>query len=306
MFDVKALFIDETFTLRSGWRAAFFLLAFAIASSILVIIFELTGGKTVIGPMPFIVIGAFFTLISALIVGAFCGRMFESLPLHTIVAVKSGNWLKNFALGSIFGTLTLVVAVAITMIGGGQWFRFNTEVEISAVANSLAVSFIIFSVAAAAEEALFRGYVLQTLTRSGYAWLAIALTSIPFGIAHLNNPNAGIISTINTVLAGVWFGVAYLKTRDLWFVWGLHLMWNFVQGSIFGIEVSGLTDLSTSPLLKEIDNGPHWLTGTTYGIEGGIACTIALVLSTVCILLITFPRSNDEMFTIPSPEASLQ
>jgi membrane protease YdiL (CAAX protease family) len=43
-----------------------------------------------------------------------------------------------------------------------------------------------------------------------------------FGVIHLQNPNADVISTTNTILAGVWFGLAYLKTRDLWFVWGLH------------------------------------------------------------------------------------
>ena len=62
-------------------------------------------------------------------------------------------------------------------------------------------------------------------------------------------------------------------------------MWNWMQGSFFGIEVSGLTDITKNPLLREIDTGPTWLTGTTYGIEGGIVCTIALIVS---ILVIQF------------------
>ena len=126
------------------------------------------------------------------------------------------------------------------------------------------------------------------------------LTSLPFGIIHFANPNAGKISTVNTILAGVWFGVAYLKTRDLWFVWGMHLVWNWMQGSVFGIEVSGLTEITTAPLLKEIDKGPTWLTGESYGIEGGIACTIAIVASTAIIYFLPELRPSEEMLALTS------
>jgi hypothetical protein len=134
--------------------------------------------------------------------------------------------------------------------------------------------------------------MLQTLDRSGFAWLAILLTSLFFGLVHAGNPSSTLFSTVNTILAGVWFSIAYLKTRDLWFVTGLHMMWNWTQGSIFGIEVSGLTNLASVSLLKEIDSGPTWLTGQTYGIEGGIACTIALIVSTITILAVPKMKSD--------------
>src|SRR4030095_4939741 len=123
--------------------------------------------------------------------------------------------------------------------------------------------------------------------------LAIVITSIFFGAVHIRNPDAGVISTVNTILAGVWFGVAYLKTRDLWFVWGLHLMWNWMQGAFFGIEVSGITDLVSTPLLKEIDSGPVWLTGSTYGVEGGIVTTIAILVSIVSIYFLPIKPSEE-------------
>jgi len=94
---------------------------------------------------------------------------------------------------------------------------------------------------------------------------------------------------------GVWFGIAYLKTRDLWFVWGLHLMWNWMQGAFFGIEVSGITDLVSVPLLKEIDSGPTWLTGSTYGVEGGIVTTIAIVVSMVVIYFLPWVKVSEEI-----------
>jgi CAAX amino terminal protease family. len=100
---------------------------------------------------------------------------------------------------------------------------------------------------------------------------------------HVSNPRADALSWINTFIAGIWFTIGYFKTHDLWFPFGLHLMWNWMQGAFFGIEVSGLSSVTSAPLLIENDRGPAWLTGESYGIEAGIACTAALILSTAAI-----------------------
>jgi membrane protease YdiL (CAAX protease family) len=181
-------------------------------------------------------------------------------------------------------------------------FTLDTAADKSSIAASLAISFVVFAVAAAFEESLFRGYILQTLTRADLGWLAIALTSILFGAAHLANPEATAVSTLNTALAGVWFGIAYLKTRDLWFPFGIHLMWNWAQGSVFGIEVSGMQEIGGSPLLQEIDRGPALVTGAHYGIEAAIPTTIAIVLSIASIYFSKFPKPNEELLAMTSKE----
>ena len=93
---------------------------------------------------------------------------------------------------------------------------------------------------------MFRGYPLQTLSRAGLIWLAVILTSVPFGIIHLQNPNATGFLITNTALAGVWLGIAYLRTRSLWFPLGVHWAWNWALGSIFGLPVSGLETVEPS------------------------------------------------------------
>jgi hypothetical protein len=231
-------------------------------------------------------------LAAALLIGWGCGKLFENLPFRALGAAFADRWLKHLALGLAVGGATLGVAILAAVIFGRLRFEMNSSATTSALLYSLAVSFVVFAVAAAFEEALFRGYLLQTFTRSGLAWLAILLTSLFFGAAHAGNPGSGVISTANTVIAGIWFSAAYLKTRDLWFVWGIHLMWNFAQGAIFGIEVSGLTSFVQAPLFKEVDAGPGWLTGANYGIEGGVACTIALILSLTLIRYVPRFRAN--------------
>ncbi len=80
----------------------------------------------------------------------------------------------------------------------------------------------------------------------------------------------------------------------------MHLMWNWMQGSFFGIEVSGLTSISSAPLLKEIDKGPTWLTGSAYGIEGGIVCTVAIAVSTAVIYLLPVIKPDPELLAMTS------
>lgn len=302
MNNLNAYIFENNGNLRSGWRAGIFLFAFIFVSVTIgtatLAVFATAGIESKAGSPIFLVVNGLTSLITALVIGWLCGKWLESLPFRALGASFTKSWLKHLIVGSAVGAFTLAFAVAIAFGFGGERFVLNVEAGTEAVARSLAVSLLVFAAASAFEEAFFRGYLLQTFERSGLAWLAILLTSLFFGAVHAGNPNAGVISTLNTILAGIWFSVAYLKTRDLWFVWGLHLMWNFTQGSIFGIEVSGLTEITANPLLKEIDTGPTWLTGTTYGIEGGIACTIALVISTVAIQYLPILKPDPELLQL--------
>ncbi|QYO67255.1 CPBP family intramembrane glutamic endopeptidase [Leptolyngbya sp. 7M] len=146
------------------------------------------------------------------------------------------------------------------------------------------------SFAAAAEELVFRGYIFQTLIRSNHTVVAFLLTSTLFAMVHQGNPGANIIGWANTFLAGIWFGIAYLKTKELWFVSGIHFAWNWLQGSLYGIEVSGLTDISPHPVFKEIETGPAWIGGGSYGLEGGIVTTISILISIIAIRYLTWER----------------
>lgn len=249
----------------------------------------------------FLFVNGIVSLVPAILLGWLCGRVFEHLPFRALGAAFTKGWFSHLLIGGIAGAATLAFGVVIAIVFGGLGFNFDATADTGQIIRSLAISFAIFAAASAFEEALFRGYILQTFSRAGLAWLAILLTSLFFGAVHAANPNVTVLSTVNTVLAGIWFSVAYLKTRDLWFVWGMHLMWNWMQGSFFGIEVSGMTFISTSPLFREIDSGPTWLTGSTYGIEGGVVCTVALIVSTIAIYLLPIAKPDPELVAMTSP-----
>jgi hypothetical protein len=184
-------------------------------------------------------------------------------------------------------------------------FTLNAPVVFETVGRTLLTSLPIFVIAAAGEEAMFRGYPLQTMARSHLAWVAIIITSVVFSWGHLDNPNvAPGFTFINTAIAGVWLAVAYLKTRNLWFPLGIHWAWNWMMGAVLGLPVSGIERLTPEPLWRAVDQGPAWLTGGSYGIEGGAACTIALLVSTFFIWRTRLVAPIEEMLRLTNPENS--
>jgi membrane protease YdiL (CAAX protease family) len=82
------------------------------------------------------------------------------------------------------------------------------------------------------EEIVFRGYLIKNLAEGLYSktigtrWatvIAILISSVLFGLAHVDNANATILSIVNTMIFGVVFGAAYALTGQLALPIGLHL-----------------------------------------------------------------------------------
>jgi membrane protease YdiL (CAAX protease family) len=283
-------FTNQAGHLRSGWRLAIFAVAFLICTQLSQALFFFglavachRSAVEIANSNWAFVAGHGSILISALLVGWGCGALFEELPFRALGCSPHRGWLKNFGLGSLLGAATLFLAALFTTVTRGVQFRFDPAGALS-IGQTLGVSLLLFVFAAAAEEMLFRGYPLQTLTRANLAWLGVLLTSVPFAAVHLANPHAVPGFTfVNTALAGVWLAVAYLRTRSLWLPLALHWSWNWAQASLLGFPVSGIERIAPAPLLQAINAGPDWLTGGAYGIEGGAACTVALLISTMII-----------------------
>ncbi len=289
------IFFDTGGRVRSGWRAAMFVVLCGLLSVFLnAVVFGTiysVAGTGALSQPAFILINGSVMLISGVLAGYVSLKLFERLPFASLGVGFFPHWLKHLGLGCLLGAGALSAAVLVAVVFGGLRLSFNSESGAWAIVHTMSLSLLIFMVAAAFEEVVFRGYLLQTWDRSGLRLFGVLLTSILFAAVHNQNPSVNYISWINTFLAGVWFAAAYWKTKSLWLPWAMHFMWNWMQGAFYGIEVSGLTELASAPMMRETDLGPAWLTGGDYGLEGGVACTAALLLAMGVVHLL--PESPD-------------
>ena len=303
------LFFNGAGRVRSGWRFLIFSLVFlflslAASGFLFSLAAQVPALQTFLAGNGGFLAQNFVTLTLAAGLGLTVQKIIEDLPPRALGWIFQIESLKNFGFGFAAGVLTLLIAIGIALAAGAVNFRVNDSANSAHVLQSFLISLTIFALGAAAEETLFRGYILQTFARARLAWLAIIVTSLPFALVHLNNPNvAPIFTFLNTALAGVWLAVAYLKTRSLWFPFGVHFAWNWMMNQFFGIPVSGITKIAPAPFLQYSDSNSFIrLTGGDYGIEGGAACTVALVLSTLFIWFAPFPKPDAELLLLTSRE----
>ena len=139
------------------------------------------------------------------------------------------------------------------------------------------------------EETLFRGIIFHITERSLGTWLALAISALLFGAIHLLNPNANWYAGLAIVLkAGIFLAAAYVWSRSLWFVIGAHFAWNFTEGGIFGVAVSGHQN---DGLLRARMSGSTFLSGGAFGAETSVFA-IAICLAVAIALLILVKRKG--------------
>ena len=115
--------------------------------------------------------------------------------------------------------------------------------------------------------------------------IAILLNSLVFSLLHLLNPGVSLIAVINIMLIGIFFSVYFLRTGNIWGVGAIHSIWNFMQGNVFGMEVSGMK-MSCSFFSSVSDPSKSFWNGGSFGAEGGFSVTVVLIVALLLLLLI--------------------
>ena len=142
--------------------------------------------------------------------------------------------------------------------------------------------FLLTAVAPAITEEIVSRGILFRLTEEGLGtWIALAVSALFFGFMHAGNPGATAWSSIAiSIEAGLLFGLLYHVTRSLWWCIGLHAGWNFVQGAVFGIPVSGI---AVDGLLDSRLQGPDWLDGGGFGAEASVLTVLTCSIITLLL-----------------------
>ena len=178
-------------------------------------------------------------------------------PLHLAT-----GWLTGMA-------ILLAAAAALALPGYYSVHGVNSD-------PSLLTPLLVLGIGAGVgEEIISRGILFRVVEDSFGTWFAVVFSGLLFGLGHIANPNSNAwMALAIAVEAGFLLGMAYAWTRSLWFVIALHAAWNFTQGPLLGIPVSGI---AVDGLLDSTLQGPPALSGGQFGAEGSLLTVIICV-----------------------------
>lgn len=157
-----------------------------------------------------------------------------------------------------------------------------------------------FGIQGMAEEVLCRGYFMVSVGRRYPVAAAILLNSAVFSLLHIFNPGISILAIVNILLVGIVLSLYFIRTGNIWGAGALHSVWNFVQGNVFGMEVSGLK-MSCSLFSSTSDPSHSFWNGGSFGAEGGFSVTVVMVIA-LLLLLFFKKRSSEELSPLKMPK----
>jgi uncharacterized protein len=178
--------------------------------------------------------------LAALLVGV---RLYHARPVRSLItAAPAIRWNRLLASAGLYTLLLAVNDVIGYVIDPGSYtFQFNAGTWLPLLL--LALLLVPFQIGA--EEALFRGYLMQGigwLTRR--PWVALLITSVLFGLGHLGNPEPATygvgIMMANYIGMGLFLGILTLVDHGLELALGVHLANNLYGALIITFPGSAL------------------------------------------------------------------
>ncbi|MBE6024350.1 MAG: CPBP family intramembrane metalloprotease [Cellulosilyticum sp.] len=222
--------------------------------------------------------GLYMTIIPMTGVILYC-RYIEKRSLTSMGFVRKGA-VKQYLIGFGVGILFFSAAVGVTFLLGGVQYQGFT---LGKNTGWILVFLFAWLFQGMEEEVLLRGYLMTSLSNKIPLWAAVLINSVGFSALHLFNSGISILAVINLCLFGLFASVYTVKTNNIWGIGAFHSAWNFVQGNIYGILVSG-TSAGSSVLVFE-PKGDSFISGGTFGLEGGIAVTILFSIAIIGLLV---------------------
>lgn len=241
-------------------------------------------------------------LVAALISVWLAGRFLDRRPFSGFgMRLKDRDWWLDLGFGLFLGAL-LMTGVFLTEVWAG-WIEVIGAFETPGGGPffpAILAPAALFLCVGVLEELVSRGYQLTNMAEGlnfpslgprGAILLAWVLSSSLFGLLHLPNPGATLVSTVNIAFAGLLLGVGYILTGRLAIPIGLHVTWNFFQGNVFGFPVSGIEPIGATFISIE-QGGPLLFTGGAFGPEAGLLDIAATVIGSLLTWLWVRVRSG--------------
>lgn len=209
----------------------------------------------------------------------------KTIEQRTVSELSFSGMGKEFGTGLLMGGGLFTLCIVIMMILGVYKIEGlnNWTLLLSTIWMGLSSGFF--------EEILFRGVLLGIVEKTFGSWIAIAVSSLAFGLIHLQNPGATFQGVMFIAIeAGVLLAAMYIVTQRLWMGMGFHMAWNYTQSSVF----AGIGDGNPKEygLFRGVTSGSELLTGGAYGIEFSIIGLVVLTGTGIFLLIKGYKKGN--------------
>jgi membrane protease YdiL (CAAX protease family) len=216
-------------------------------------------------------------LLTAVVLGAY-GAYVRVGERRAVTELSGRHAIRELGFGLGLGALLLSVTIGILAAFGAYQITGNNGWQIML---ATVPGFILTGVL---EETLMRGVIFRILEQWLGSWIALGISAVIFGFLHLLNPGATLLNAAAiSIEGGVLLAAAYMLTRRLWLCIGIHIAWNFTQGGVFSVAVSGG---SSKGLLQAKMLGPDWLTGGSFGVEASVVALAVCAAAGIALLIV--------------------
>jgi len=210
--------------------------------------------------------------------------LIERVPAHDL---RIGKLLPHTFSGFLIGAAFIAIVVGLIAAAGCAHVTPNDGFSWKEQAGQL----ILFLSVGVGEEMVFRGILFRWIDRRWGFAAALTVSALFFGIMHIAQPGASLWSSIAIAIeAGLLLGAAYKWSGTLWMPIGIHWAWNYFQGNVFGIAVSGIDSLPS--FLKTQMTGPELITGGAFGAEASIITVLLGAAVSAVFICLYWRRSR--------------
>ena len=264
-----------------GWSIAFLLLGFAFSILFYAAYSAIRFGSVMAGAAGGNAVGAGYLVAAG--VSQLAGFALATWIIGVRVLRLTGSDLRwrprgarGFGRGMLLGAAAALVALLLALPAGAGWS--SDHGTLGDYLGNVLLTLGALAAPALSEEVAFRGLPLVLLAGAFGRWNAIVALALVFAAVHWMNPHATSFGLANIALAGVLLGVAFFAPGGIWTAFGAHLGWN---ATLAGADapVSGMP--VAIPFIDHHAGAPAWLTGGSFGPEGGLTATIAIVAATL-------------------------
>jgi len=232
-----------------------------------------------------------FAVAGSVILCAVYGWLSSMVEKRNVYELRFRRFFPDMGSGWLVGGGAMVLSVLVMWVAG----VYHMD-SISCPWSGIAHGLVFFLVVAVGEEIYCRAVLLRMVEERWGTTVALVVSCLFFGFMHYFNDGATVWSCVALAVTAV-EAASFIYSRSLWMPIGTHWAWNFIQGNVLGINVSGFQ--MEGSFIHATFSGPELLTGGAFGAEASIITVVVSTSIAAGLIWLAYKKGNYLPFRCP-------